>query len=342
MRAYIHLIVLIILNYFALSYFHPRVKISQLTTNGIQKATAYEYYSPIIYNHLDIEKPVLPPGVDSMVIPLKRVGKLLMVDAKVDNQLGNLVFDTGATGLVLNKTYFRDHLKVESVSPNGITGSVGTSQRTTIDSLEMGDLLYHNISADLANLGHLENKRGVKILGLFGFNLLWDFEIIIDVNNNLLILHKVDKKGLRANGSGIFHPDFVQEIKECNNIIFIMAMVGGKMLKFCFDTGAEINAISSSLQKNVLNTITITRRSKLSGAGTSQSEVFFGVMNDFKMGNRKMHNMQTIITNLSSLEEAYNVQFSGVLGFDLLEKGVICINLRKREFGIRYNKAGEL
>ena len=62
-------------------------------------------------------------------------------------------------------------------------------------------------------------------------------------------------------------------------------------------------------------------------------------MNDFSFGTKKMENMQTIITNLSSLEEGYGIQFSGVLGCDFLEKGVICINLRKRQFGIRFTKA---
>ena len=52
--------------------------------------------------------------------------------------------------------------------------------------------------------------------------------------------------------------------------------------------------------------------------------------------------MQTIITNLSSLEDGYGVQFSGVLGYDFLEKGIICINLRKKQLGIRFTKAGRI
>ena len=47
---------------------------------------------------------------DSLIIPLRRVGRLFLLEAQVDDQIGNLIFDTGAMGLVLNKIYFRNHL----------------------------------------------------------------------------------------------------------------------------------------------------------------------------------------------------------------------------------------
>jgi len=280
---------------------------------------------------------------DSLIIPIKRAGKLLMVECKIDNQTGNLIFDTGASGLVLNRTYFRDNIRTESVTPTGITGSVGKIFRTSVDSLEINGLLYRNIKADLADLGHIENRRGVKVLGLFGFNLLRNFEIIIDIQNNELKLIRVDKKGNRLNGeSRNFKSDYTQAVFESNCILFVNAEIGGKSFKLCFDTGAEINAISNGLNKLALNTISITRRTKLGGAGSSTSEVFYGTMNDFKFGNRSLTNMQTIITNLDPLVEAYDVPFSGVLGYDFLEKGIICINLRKKQLGINYFKAEEV
>ena len=78
------------------------------------------------------------------------------------------------------------------------------------------------------------------------------------------------------------------------------------------------------------------------GANSETTDVLYGVMNDFSFGNRKYEDMQTVITNISSLEDAYGVRFSGVLGYEFLEKGIICINLRKGELGIRYAKADKL
>ena len=298
------------------------------------------YKQPYPLKPLTWDDPLFLYKFDSLTIQFKRAGKLLMVEANIDGQLGNLIFDTGASGLVLNKTYFRDFIQSESTSPSGITGSLGKVYRTIVDSLKVNGLLYHNIKADLAELGHIENRRGVKVLGLFGFSLIRNFEIFIDIQNNELKLMPIDKKGNRLNGSiNNLKMDYTQEAKVENSILFVLGEIGGKSLRFCFDTGAEINVISSSEQKKVLNTISITRRSKIGGADSSETEVLYGSMNDFSLGGNKLDNMQTIIANLSSLEEGYGVPFSGVLGYDLLEKGIICINLRKQQFGIRFTKA---
>jgi len=295
---------------------------------GLNTSHSYEI---VLFNDQPFDE------IDSITIPLKRAGKLIMVEAKIDGQIGNLIFDTGASGLVLNKTYFRNSNLLESVSPRSITGAVEKIYRTTIDSLEISGILYMNKKADVVELGHIENRRGIKVLGLFGFELLRNFEIVIDIHNSQLKLIKVDKNGNKVIGLiPDFRSDYTMDIRETNNILFLSGIVGGKTLKFCFDTGAEINAISNSLQKVVLNTISITRRSKLVGANSLSYEVFYGTMNDFSFGDKQLDSMQTVITNITSLEEAYDVQFDGVLGYEFLNKGILCINLKKKQLGIHF------
>ena len=102
---------------------------------------------------------------DSVVIPLKRAGRLLLIEASVDGETGNLVFDTGANGLVFSSTYFRNHVRSEVSSSNSINGPVGTVEQITIDKIEFANLTYKKIRADMTNLGHIENSRGIKIPG---------------------------------------------------------------------------------------------------------------------------------------------------------------------------------
>ena len=45
-----------------------------------------------------------------VTIPLKRAGRLFLLDGILDNVSGNFIFDTGDSGLVLNKTYFRSSM----------------------------------------------------------------------------------------------------------------------------------------------------------------------------------------------------------------------------------------
>lgn len=298
--------------------------------------------STIVPNHLFQSLSYSPEDkmkIDSLVIPLKRAGRLLLIEATVDNESGNLVFDTGASNLVFNSTYFRKYSKSTGGNSNGITGGVGPVETITIEKLEFAELAYKNIRVDIANLGHIENRKGVKILGLIGFNLFRDFEIIIDIKNSQLRLFRVDKTGNRTiAGNAGFTPDQTQKITGNSNILFLEGRISGRNLKFCFDTGAETNVISSFSNKNILNSLTITRRSKLRGAGTAGSEVLYGKMNDFSLGEHRVGGMETIISDLGSLSEVYGTAIDGMLGYNFMEQGTICINFVKKQFGIQFNK----
>ncbi len=279
---------------------------------------------------------------DSVVIPMKRAGRLFLIEAKVEDQTGNLVFDTGANGLVINTTYFRNHVKSGGATSNGITGSAGVVEQISISKLEFSELTYRNIKADITSLGHIENRRGVKILGLIGFSMMKNLEIVIDAKNSELKLFRIDKSGKRVkNGELEFKTDYIQKIEGNSNILFLRSKIAGKSLNFCFDTGAETNAISSDLNRNIMNTLTITRRSSLKGAGLAGSEVLFGRMNDFTIGEKQISGMETIITNLDALSEAYGTRIDGMLGYNFIEQGVVCINFVKKQFGIRFAKGEE-
>jgi len=194
----------------------------------------------------------------------------------------------------------------------------------------------------MINLGHIENRKGIKILGLFGFNMIRDFEIILDTRGNQLKLYRIDKAGNRITAvpSG-FKPEYYQPIKSSSNILFLQGKIGGKILNFCFDTAAETNVINSYSNKSILNTLTITRRSVLHGAGSSRSDVLFGRMNDFSMGNRQINGMETIVSCLDALSEAYGTKIDGMLGFNFIEQGTVCINFVKKQFSIQFTKGNE-
>ncbi|MCX6239772.1 MAG: pepsin/retropepsin-like aspartic protease family protein [Bacteroidia bacterium] len=314
----------------------------------ISKESAYSKssYIPIpgslIFYQTNTYTPEFNINADSVVIPLKRAGRLFLIEAKVEDETGNLVFDTGANGLVLNSTYFRNHVKSGGTTSTGVTGSVGTVEQISISKILIADLTYKNLRADIANLGHIENRRGIKILGLIGFSMFRNLEIIIDPKNNELKLFRIDRIGKKLNNRlADFKADHIQSIEGNTNILFLKGKINGKILNFCFDTGAETNAICSDCNRSIMNTLTITRRSGLSGAGSANSEVLFGRMNDFTIGNKQIPNMETIITNLDALSEAYGTRIDGMLGYNFLEQGIVCVNFVKKQFGIRFTKREE-
>jgi predicted aspartyl protease len=207
--------------------------------------------------------------------------------------------------------------------------------------MEFGELTWQKLRADAVNLGHIENRRGVKILGLVGFSMMKNLEIVINAENNELRLFKLDKEGNRiSRTSAVLKTDHTQKIEGNGNILFLKGSVAGKTLNFCFDTGAETNTISSNAGKNILSTLTITRRMELKGAGAAKSEVLFGRMNDFSLGDKRIDGMETIVTSLYAMSEAYDTRIDGMLGFSFLEQGTVSINFVKKQFGFQFTKGG--
>ena len=280
--------------------------------------------------------------MDSISIPLKRAGRLFLIEANIDGQTGNLILDTGANGLVLNSTYFRNYIKSGGNASTGITGGIDIVEQIAVNKIEFAELTYKNVRADLVNLGHIENHRGVKILGLIGFSMMRNLEIIIDPRNSELKLIRIDKKGERVNKRlSDFKPDYSQKIEGNTNILFVKGKIAGKTLNFCFDTAAETNAISSDSNKSIMSTLTITRRSTLKGAGSARSEVLFGRMNEFTIGEKALVEMETIITNMDAISESFGTKADGILGYSFLEQGTYCINFVKKQLGIRFTKKEE-
>jgi hypothetical protein len=274
-------------------------------------------------------------NLQGAIIPLKRAGKLFFMEGTVNDVPGNFILDTGASGLVLNKTYFRNSIVVEDEEAGGVTGSIGAIERLHVKKMVVSDLIYKSLSADVAPLGHLENRRGIKILGLFGMNLLQQTEIVLDLRHNELQVYKIDRNGNRPGKSGPVEKfDVVQKLKIINNVLFVTATMGGKELDFCLDTGAESNLIHSGIPKTAMNTLTITRRSTLRGSGSAQGEIVMGTITEFLFGNRQFGPMETAICNLNAMAGKYGYKIDGMLGYDFFIKGKMYLNLVRKEIGI--------
>jgi hypothetical protein len=298
----------------------------------------------VISRTLVIPGIVVSEGADGMgpvvvTIPLKRVGHLFMIEAMIDGETGNFLFDTGSQRLVLNSIYFRKYVISDEGAGGGVTGTLGKVNRTTVRRLDISGILNSNVSADVTDLGHLENRRGVKIFGLFGFCMMKNLEVVIDAGHNQLKIYRLDKVGKRLSTSdGDFQYDLSQKAEVYKDILFLQATVGSKVLNFCFDTGAESNVLSNWLPKKVMDKVTIERRSSLRGVGSANADVLYGKLNDFVIGNRQVGGMQVVLTSLESMAASYDHSVDGMLGFDFLQQGVISVNLVTKEVKLAFAK----
>jgi predicted aspartyl protease len=287
-----------------------------------------------------LNDPLVTADTNSCSIPFNRVGNLIVLRAKVDTIEGNFILDTGAPGLVLNLTYFRQYPNARRTEDEtgGVTGAIAATHPTDIGSAVIGTFHYAKVEADRVNLGHIENSKGIRILGLLGMNLFKRFELIIDYENNLLHLHLINKKETRTYQHEMLkdtaaYNEFPVEIKE--NKLYTYGEVAGKKLTFIIDTGAESNVLDSRLPDKVMENVTINSRILLAGTGNTRVEALTGDMKNIKMANLDIGALPVIVTNLEKMCTAYDDRcLDGLLGFDFLSLHKIGFNFVNRKMYI--------
>jgi hypothetical protein len=292
--------------------------------------------SPIFINTLTLDLTLLGDvsihDPDALVIPVRRVNRLIVIEAKIDTLIGNFILDTGAPELIVNKTYFRNWWYKTDVMATSATGSMATVQRTRTKELTIRTWRIPKINANVTELGHIENRCGLKILGLLGVSVFKGTSITLDLNNNVLIVHTKPKQNETLLDLKDKIPLFKTSIDLSNGAILLKGKIADKKLTFCFDTGAETTVLHAGLSDKILNTFEVNGRKSLLGTGGSRLEVLYGNLTSFTIEKYEILNAETIITNLDALSHGYGTRIDLMIGYDLIRKGIIHINFSAKTF----------
>ena len=267
----------------------------------------------------------------TITVPIKRAGSLIIVEAQVDTIVGNFVLDTGAPGLVLNETYFRDYRHFDDTQSGGINGEA-YAYNTVVDNLSILDLHYNHLTASVTNLAAIENSKGIKVLGLLGTRLFARLAITIDLFHNVLYIHKLNSNGEILAGERPFtKPDMITPFKLLSDVIFIKGTIADYSMWFAFDTGAECNLLDEGNFKKVAKQMRVLHQSTLLGIGHARYQNTFAVFDKMVIGNYVFTNNHVLITRLEEMGKAYNNSMDAVLGHDFFSRGIFTINFAKKE-----------
>jgi len=265
---------------------------------------------------------------------VKRVGNLIIVEASVDGLKGNFILDTGAPYLVLNATYFRDYEEVFDQVATDVNGQQIPQKVARVEKLKLDALYYEYLDADVTDLSAIENKRGIKILGLLGVNLFMRMEMELDLQNQQLTFRKVDREGrplenrLQSLPKGVNLPFELR-----NNAIIAPGMINKQKLRFCFDTGAEAMLLDNKLPAAVYELVRISRRTTLLGAAGEETEVLLGYLQAAEFGV-KFGGCTAVIADLELIGAAYGSRVDAFVGYDILRLGRVSINFVRKEITI--------
>lgn len=286
-----------------------------------------------------ISDPIVRSDTSSCVIPFTRAGNLILIKAHIDTLVGNFILDTGAPNLILNITYFRDYATTQHHDElqTGSTGTEAAINRTLIKQFSLGTIHYSRVESDLINLGHLENSKGVKILGLIGVNLFKQCELIIDYEKSVIYLHHIKRKE-----SATYKNEQLKDESTYNTIpfdlrdnkIITFSEMAGKKLRFVVDCGAETNLLDSRLPDKIFEQVEISGRTLLLGTGNKKVEAITGILKGLQIANQEIAPLPIIITNMEKTCFSLNGCADGVLGYEFLSLQKIGFNFVTRKMYI--------
>jgi Aspartyl protease len=272
-------------------------------------------------------------GPDLIRIPFDLTGTLITVKAKADKVEGKFFFDTGAAGLVLNQRFFSTAKKSSTGGlANGVTGSVKLEGRTKIDTFNVEKLRAIRMQADLVDLSHLEKTKKIALVGLIGYEVFKDYELLFDYKDQVLVLFRTTGKNDSASPAWEYSPvaDFPLNFVG-HTAILQLGFDGKKKRSFALDSGAEQNLLSTLAGKGFLkNNFEIQGRVKLRGAGSQQVEVMNGLLRNAHLDTFKIAPMQTILANLTDINVVFDAELDGVLGYEFFSQFLVSINYKKK------------
>jgi hypothetical protein len=269
--------------------------------------------------------------INTIHIPFSLTGRLITIEGRIGDVVGNFFFDTGAERLILNQSYFESGKDLSSTSI-GSNGTIDLVRKQPIDTLHLDRLFTLDLNAHVIDLSHIEAKKNIQVRGIIGYNVFKDFEILIDYPAKVITLSRLDKWGepLEARRMWELKSDSIRFFLQHHMITF-KGEVGGKKLIFTLDTGAELNLLDRLVGKKVLRHFEILKRIKMSGVGTKEVEVLAGLLIDLKCADQEPEPMYTLLTNLDEMNQAFGTQIKGVLGYEFLQNKRILINYKKEK-----------
>ena len=287
-------------------------------------------------------EPVESGKWERLVIPLKRCGNLLIMEATVDSITGDFIIDTGAPYLILNSTYFRHYPAQKTIQSAGLNDGSVTAVRSTIGAFTANKLHYNHLEVDITGLKQIEDKCNMRILGLIGANMFSSMIMRIDTRTNQLFLYKLDANGnpLTALSDSTElnkcdkSPSVNMRFNWCDNKIMIPVRIAGKEMNWIFDTGAESNVVDAMAQKRILKEFNVLRRVAMTGSTGAKQDVLIGYFDEISVGNTSFQAQQTILTAMHELNETCSVFIDGILGYSFFSKGITTINFKKKEFSL--------
>ena len=278
-------------------------------------------------------------GPNTVIIPFTLKGGLILINARIGEEYGSYIFDTGAKGLVLNANYIRPDRLLDGVQGVGISGGMRIGAKR-LEAFNLEELSFPGIVANTVDLAHLEKNKKMRIHGLIGYDVLKDFEIMINYKEKHLTFSRLDDEGnmIDALPHTLDKIDSIQ-FTLAKFIPVINVRVKGIQKQMGIDTGAEYNLLDMKRSKDILEHFKVLKQTKVVAANDRKIEVLGGKLYGLSFLKKyKNPGMHSVLTNFHQMDKLYQMRLDGILGYPFLMRWTTSFNYKKRKIYIHRPK----
>lgn len=259
---------------------------------------------------------------ESTVIPFRLVNNLIVIEANIEANTGNLILDTGSDGFFVDK-----RLSSASKKDAGFSTLNGTQNVSsfTVKSLTVGNISKKNLEAYHTNLSHLETILSIDLAGIIGVELFNPHSLYIDFENKEIHFYK--KQPERVWEKNHQHADFFM----LNNIPIVKIKIEGYEYHFIFDSGASVHVVDESLIKNHDQRFTKTENpvSFVTLENSEAPELYYYLLKDFTMGSTVLTDAKCLVKDFSSLQIDSGIPVHGIISMSSLNQTGIVMDFKK-------------
>lgn len=268
---------------------------------------------------------------DLTQIPFTLVKDLLIVEATINGETGNFIFDTGAAGLTLNWNHFKE----ESWKPEGkfiidISGVNRHPHEMNVQEFQLGHLTRHRFNVPVIDHSVLEEGLDLPLFGLIGYDILEAFEIVFDYYDSVIYLVKLDKKGHALVDLSQTIPDYTFEISIENFLPILHSNLEDNPLRLALDSGAALNLIDTRFEKYLGAKAVQTRYAQIGGAFSAVKEVkictYPSIIID---GQLAVKWWRAAFNDLSHLRKK-QLHIDGIIGVKFFQFGKVALNYKRK------------
>ncbi|MEL6658366.1 MAG: aspartyl protease family protein [Bacteroidota bacterium] len=245
---------------------------------------------------------------------------LIYIEAKLDGTSGAFILDTGAPGLVINETPTQLHedYRAQSCSQEVVVGMRPVAQ------FIWGEKEWGKMEAITLDLQHLQSSKVQEVRGLLGYELLQEYTLILNYQQEQLRL--LDQPVNVALHQPSVRLPFVLD----GHLPVVEVKIGGQLLRLGIDTGSASNILNKSWQNLVEQNSGDSWYEELQGLDQTVQLVDALQVEELQFGDEFI-GTKFLMLDLSHLQDPSSKPLDGLLGHDFLTHFKVAIDYPRGE-----------